>query len=491
MNISVYNITGIFFFLLCPLSLKAQSIVDSPSAEAMVQALMGAQAITWNETLDCSPRATGIYTGDLGIGLNPAGGITLGTGKTDSIIGTPVLGPNDFGNGSFVTNTVMDTDYNNLILSQNYGGQLQAMKTCKLSFDMIPLADSVSFPFVYASERAKQCPCLLNYVADIVGIFISGGDYPQPVNTALVPGTDIAVSSHSIASATPDVNYLNYCGNYCNGCSYTQYFVDNYTGNSQLRYRGYTLPLNPSTALNPCDTYHVKIGIGFASTYWSTLFLAPAVYSNALPQAGVSLSAQSAPGMPDTPQAQVCRGCSGSFTIVRESSAAAQNISYTLSGSAINGTDYAMLNGSVSFEPGQDTAIVTVEALNVEPPQPPQTLVLSVYSNPPCGTPGYLRDTMLIIDRNYTGIEGPEEIFPFQIAPNPFHNSISVFAPSHESWQAELYDITGRSCRSISGNTERLNASLGNLESLQAGVYIFKVSRMSDGRKAVFKLIKE
>src|SRR5690606_34460685 len=210
-----------------------------------------------------------------------------------------------------------------------------------------------------------------------------------------------------------------------------------------------------------------------------------------LPPAAQSLTAQSAPGMPDTPHAQVCRGCSSSFTIVRESSAAAQNISYTLSGSAINGTDYASLSGSVSFEPGQDTAVITVEALNVDPPQPPQTLVVSVYSNPPCGTPGYLRDTMLIIDRNYTGIEGPEEIFPFQVAPNPFHSGISVFAPGNETWQAELYDVTGRSFRSVSGNTERLNASLGNLESLQAGIYILKVSRMSDGRKAVFKLIKE
>jgi len=490
MNKTAY-VSVILFFLLCPLSLKAQSIVDSPSAEAMVQALMSNQAITWNETLECDPRGTGIYTGDLGIGLDPAGGITLGSGKTDSIIGTPVLGINDFGNGSFVANTVTDTDYNNLLLSQNYGGQIQWLKTCKLSFDMVPLADSVSFSFVYASERAKHFPCSNNLFNDVVGIFISGGNYPQPVNIAFVPGTDIAVSSNSISSAAPDTNlFINVCGNYCNGCSYTQYFVDNYTGNSQLRYRGYTLPLNAGTALDPCDTYHVKIGIGFNSV-WLTLFLAPAVYANPLPQAGLSLSAQSAPGMPDTPHAQVCRGCSGSFTIVRESSAAAQNISYTLSGSAINGTDYAPLSGSVSFEPGQDTAIVTVEALNVDPPQPPQTLVLSVYSNPPCGTPGYLRDTMLIIDRNYTGIEGSEEIFPFQIAPNPFHNSISVFAPPHENWQAELYDITGRSCLSGSGNTERLNASLGNLESLQAGIYILKVSRMSDGRKAVFKLIKE
>ena len=491
MNISVYNITGIFFFLLCPLSLKAQSIVDSPSAEAMVQALMGAQAITWNETLDCSPRATGIYTGDLGIGLDPAGGITLGIGITDSIVGTPIMQQINLVNSSSSINSVTDTDYNNLVLSQDYGWLIEVLKTCKLSFDMIPLADSVSFPFVYASERAKGVPCSSNYIADVVGIFISGVEYPQPVNTAFVSGTDIAVSSNSISSATPDENYLNYCGNYCNGCSYTQYFVENYTGNSQLRYRGYTLPLNAGAALSPCDTYHVKIGIGFTTTRWFTLFLAPAVYVNPLPPATQSLTAQSAPGMPDTPQAQVCRGCSGSFTIVRESSAAAQNISYTLSGSAINGTDYATLSGSVSFEPGQDTAVIMVEALNVDPPQPPQTLVLSVYSNPPCGTPGYLRDTMLIIDRNYTGIEGSEEIFPFQIAPNPFHSGISVFAPPHENWQAELYDITGRSCLSGSGNTERLNASLGNLESLQAGIYILKVSRMSDGRKAVFKLIKE
>src|SRR5690606_7589990 len=175
MNKTAY-VSVILFFLLCPLSLKAQSIVDSPSAEAMVQALMGDQAIVWNETLDCSPRSTGIYTGDLGIGLDPVGGIALGTGITDSIVGTPVLQPNDFASGASITNTVMDTDYNNLVLSQGYGGQLQWLKTCKLSFDIVPLADSLSFPFVYASEMAKRQPCVANYIADMVGVFISGGN---------------------------------------------------------------------------------------------------------------------------------------------------------------------------------------------------------------------------------------------------------------------------------------------------------------------------
>jgi len=490
MKKTAHIIFGIFFTLHCPVLLKAQILTDSQSAATMVHAIMGDHPIILNETLECHPLSTGIYTGDLGIGLDPAGGAIIGNGKLDSIIygeliftqlGITVAPP-----------PMTDFDFYNLALSQGYNGNNSTLTLCTLSFDMVPLADSITFPFVFAALAAKFEPCWSTYAIDLMGVFISGGAYTQPTNIAFVPGTDIVVSNNSITTQTPFVGDINNCGAFCNGCSYTQYYVENVAGSfSPLRYPGFTLPLYAGAALSPCDTYHIKIGMLKLQNHAASLFIGPAVYTNPLPPAAQSLTAQSTPGMPDTPQAQVCRGCSGSFTIVRESSSAAQNISYTLSGSAINGTDYAPLSGSVSFEPGQDTAIVTVEALNVEPPQPPQTLVLSVYSNPPCGTPGYLRDTMLIIDRNYTGIEGPEEIFPFQIAPNPFHNSISVFAPPHENWQAELYDITGRSCRSVSGNTERLNASLGNLESLQAGIYILKVSRMPDGRKAVFKLIKE
>ena len=59
---------------------------------------------------------------------------------------------------------------------------------------------------------------------------------------------------------------------------------------------------------------------------------------------------------------------------------ASLSVNYSIGGSSTNGTDYAMLSGSVTFAAGQNTANITIDPVDDTIPEGPETLVLALTS---------------------------------------------------------------------------------------------------------------
>ncbi|HPE56828.1 MAG TPA: choice-of-anchor L domain-containing protein [Bacteroidales bacterium] len=127
-----------------------------------------------------------------------------------------------------------------------------------LEFDFIPETDSIHFTYVFGSEQYSD----FNFIteSDVFGCFISGpnplgGNYNNK-NIAIVPGTsDVTIQTYNIN------NGLIGCGNIPYGpCNYCEYYWDN-TNGVTLEYDGFTVVLEATIEVIPCETYHVLIGV--------------------------------------------------------------------------------------------------------------------------------------------------------------------------------------------------------------------------------------
>ena len=239
-------------------------------------------------------------------------GVILTTGRI-----TDAPGPNSNNGGSnwFGQGTSGDA------LLDNVTGRT-TRDACKFEFDIIPVGDSLSFDFVFASEEYNEW--VGSQYNDVFGFFISGpGIVGDPGagnehNIAIVPGTTQAVT----------INNVN------NGSNSSRYF-DN-VGGSQIQYDGFTRNLTARSAVTPCGTYHLKLVVADASDrkYDSGVFI-DKVESNNITMAAFTASA--APEMVE--------GCNPGW--VRFSRPFPRpiplTIQYYIQGTAINGTDYSAI----------------------------------------------------------------------------------------------------------------------------------------------------
>lgn len=131
-----------------------------------------------------------------------------------------------------------------------------------LEFDFIPLGDSLSFTFSFASDEYNTY--INTSFNDVFAFFLAGpgieGPYAAPdgfpdgsMNIAVVPDTDpplpITVSSVN--------NQLN-----------AEYFIDNTAAPApyDLPFKGFTIPIVAhATGLVPGETYHIRLGIADGS----------------------------------------------------------------------------------------------------------------------------------------------------------------------------------------------------------------------------------
>ncbi|MEQ1733815.1 MAG: choice-of-anchor L domain-containing protein [Bacteroidia bacterium] len=231
----VYIIT-----LLISFNAHAQlAVTNNSNATQLAQSLSGQGVIIANPTLTCGTASSGTFTAtatNLGIGA----GIVLSTGAPDDAIN------NNEGTGSGVNTADAD------ITSITTGVQKDV---CRLEFDVTPNCNKIDVSYVFASSEYP------NYVGstynDAFGFFISGPGIVGTKNMALIPSTTTPVSINNVNSG-----------------SNSTYFVDNPTpfnppfnfppapDNRTIKYYGgFTTPLQASSTVQACSTYHVKIVI--------------------------------------------------------------------------------------------------------------------------------------------------------------------------------------------------------------------------------------
>jgi hypothetical protein len=231
---------------------------DSHTAEELASALAGDGVTILNPILSCGDSVNGIFTGSGGLEFD--NGIILSTGNTDKIFQDWYENWGAVLTNNWMTTEGIDEDMNNLLRQWGDTDTLtEAYATCALEFDLIPQAKTLKMDYFFATgafSGSVGIDCV-NFV-DIIGILIRGGsEYPEYINIANIPDTDIPVNVNSIA----------YPGDmYCSpveGGPYLEYKIGNIPSSDDFMdyfcYNGLTPAFTPEAPVSPCDTYHLKI----------------------------------------------------------------------------------------------------------------------------------------------------------------------------------------------------------------------------------------
>ena len=297
--------------------------------------LLGSGITASNITYNGAPLAIGSFNGSSSnIGL--ASGVLLASGNISTAIG-----PNNSGSAGTNLSQPADVDLNAISGNTTYDRAV-------LEFDFIPVSDTVKFKYVFGSEEYMEF--VNSGVNDAFGFFISGpgitGAFSNnSKNIALIPGTPTPVT---IDNVNANLN--------------SAYYFNNQSPSGQtIQYDGFTLPLTAISEVQCGETYHIKIAIADAGDgVWdSGVFLEAGSFSST----GVSIISQISYGGAN--DSTLFEGCgSACIYFVRTANLANQDtVNLTISGSAINGTDYydnmvgpgTPLPSQLIFAAGQDS----------------------------------------------------------------------------------------------------------------------------------------
>jgi gliding motility-associated-like protein len=343
----------------------------------------GITASSVNYTGDAGAR--GFFNGTFSnIGLDS--GIVLSSGFISNAIG-----PNNSQYISQNFSTVGDPDVSALMAPTG------SFDAAILEFDFVPTSDTITFRYVFGSEEYMEFVGPSASFNDAFGFFISGPGISGPYsggaeNIALVPGTSLPVTMQNI-----------------NLFSFPALYYDNGNGlgsgtapdGATVQYDGFTVPLTAVAAVQCGQVYHIKLAIADGSDGFidSGVFLEAGSFSS--PQDvivstsshfGTSLSSV------DTLVYEGCGYASVKFDRGTNGLSSPDTVLVTYGGSAINGTDYSMVNDTVFFPAGQDTAVLDLITLPDMLVEGMETIQLTIYTSTPCGGNDTLTRTFYIVD---------------------------------------------------------------------------------------------
>lgn len=309
-------------------------------------------------------------------------GVILTTGQA-----TAAVGPNN--STSFTAGgTPMvssDVDLNNIANGSVTNGAV-------LEFDFVPSGDTVRFRYVFGSEEYPEfSPSSFN---DAFGFFLSGpnpsGGTYNSQNIALIPGTTTPVTINNVGDV-----------------SNTQYYVFNDNGStygSAIQYDGTTVVLTAIAAVQCGQTYHIKLAICNVGdqSYDSGVFIEADSFSSE----AVDIAVATVTG--DT---SVVEGCTNAqFIFTRPTSQANDTliVNYSIGGDAVMGTDYNNLQNPVVFLPGEDTVIITLNPIQDNLNDSPESVTITAITITPCNDTIVTTGTLWILDGPILNVTGTD-----------------------------------------------------------------------------------
>ncbi|MEM9932945.1 MAG: choice-of-anchor L domain-containing protein [Bacteroidota bacterium] len=209
-------------------------------------------------------------------------------------------------------------------------------------FDMVPLCDTISISYVFASEEYEEF--VGTNFNDVFAFFISGPGIVGTQNIALIPETNTPVA----------INNVNHITN-------SQYYRNNYFGTTHM-FDGFTVPLQAVSEVTPCESYHVVIAIADVSDgdWDSAVFLETGGITCKGPLVSIETgsSNQATGGL-------AVEGCAnGVLTFeLSEVQDTAKVIRFLVEGTATPGEDYITFADSILILPGDSVGILEVEVL--------------------------------------------------------------------------------------------------------------------------------
>lgn len=363
-----YNIL-IFWMLVTGYAFGQLVTNNSNSATTLVNDILAGEGVEIsNVTYTGDARAIGEFFGaSSNIGLNH--GIIMSTGTVlNEVNGSGLqkgpVGPNNNPNAKTDFKAAGDADIAALVSKETFDAAV-------LEFDFIPEGDTVKFRYVFASE---EYPSQISSGAnDFFAFFISGAGIAGKKNIALLPGTSTAVSIETVNAGTNASFYISN-GNGLSGAEFTDPSV--------INYNAFTTVLTAISAVQPCQTYHLKIVITdvLDGIFDSGVFLE----ASSLNSAPIFEIAQDANFSPNGSKTEIFENCGhhGELKITRENKLYEPlYIDYSVQGSAINGVDYELLSGNVTFAIGENAKTISVKPITDALSEGEETVTLK-FSNP-------------------------------------------------------------------------------------------------------------
>lgn len=377
---------GLLTIILSSLSTQAQSDTISTQivhdAEVLVNDFFQAGECidVFNFQLSGEIGQAGIFNdGDASIGISS--GIVLSTGNINDI-----PGPNEQdGTTTSYGNIIDDPDLSILdTINSNNSTPSTLSDIVVLEFDFTPTVDQASFEFVFASE--EYCYFSLTSFVDIFGFFVSGPGIDGPyqdngINVALVPGTNTPITAISIN------NFIN-----------PQYFVNNTLANGMdagcafgtpvapnfIEFDGYTLPLQATFDVIPCQTYHIKLAI--TDTTDDALDSAVFLKANSFSAGRTAAIASNIVGesQDDNEPIEGCGSTDIIFSRGDSNTDSPQVVHYEIlpSSTATPGVDFTMLPDSIIIPAGQDSFSLPIEFFEDDLDEGNETLTIRLVN--PC-----------------------------------------------------------------------------------------------------------
>lgn len=351
------KILSILSFVLISVSMVAQiTVTNTQTPDQLVQnVLMGFGVTATNVTVNGSPiTANNIVSNATFFNANNTtfpipSGVLLTTGR-----GIAAIGPNS--SGSFTNNNPPTSNVGS-DPQLNYLANGTVTNGIVLEFDFVPASDTISFKYIFGSDEYPEfSPSSYN---DAFGFFLSGpnpysptgnpapNDYnplPPNFNIALIPGTSTAVTINNVGpGATQNPSY------YVNNIGGAAY------GNA-IQYDGTTTLLTAAAKLVCGRQYHIKLCISNVGdqSYDSGVFLE----ANSFSSEAVEVSVATVSG--DTSVYEGCSSANLMFIRPQTQLTDTMTINYTVTGTAIEGTDFNTLPNPITFLPGEDTIVLTI-----------------------------------------------------------------------------------------------------------------------------------
>jgi gliding motility-associated-like protein len=181
-------------------------------------------------------------------------GVIISTGRAVSAVG-----PNNYTLSEGPTSWYGDQDLEYAI------GENNTINATVLEFDFMPLANKVSFEYIFASEQYLSSPgshqC--NY-SDGFGFLLKEVGTSNYQNLAVVPGTNVPVKVTTVRGQTPNCPTAN-----------AQYFGGFNDSEHPTNFNGQTVILKAEATVTPNVLYHIKLVIADQGNnlYDSAIFL--------------------------------------------------------------------------------------------------------------------------------------------------------------------------------------------------------------------------
>lgn len=341
------------------------SVAPAVPAESLIRnTLVGGNCFEVTNITSSGPdSAFGTFNnGSSTIGIQ--NGLVMCTGNVSML-----PGPNDevseSGNydGDFGSNAIQDPDLATLTPFEQYD-------VVKLEFDFTPTANKVQFEYVFGSE--EYCEYVQAFFFnDAFGFFISGPGINGTQNLALLPNSNTPVS----------VNNVNFINN-------TQYYVNNsqtlfdlvclFEGAANLQdiqLDGWTTPLTATVDVIPCETYHIKLVLADITDE----LVASAVFLRANSfDAGGTAKAEAVYAAGQTTAFEDCPISYIRFSRDSSDISLPLEVNFTVSGSAVPGTDYAPLNSPVVIPAGQQEVLIPVVLFEDNTSEGQENIIVSI-----------------------------------------------------------------------------------------------------------------